>query len=121
MRIVGTDSAWRPLQFQPAQSLREVASSGSVQVPFRLNGSEPARRTGDGDPSFLELLRGALDRVNDAQQAADRAIAAVATGDAEDLHEAVIAVEQADLALRLTAQVTQRALEAYREVSRMQI
>ena len=45
----------------------------------------------------------------------------VATGDAEDLHEAIIAVEKADIALRLTAQVTQRAVEAYKEISRMQV
>ena len=33
----------------------------------------------------------------------------------------VLGVPEADLTLRLTAQVTQRAVEAYREISRMQI
>ncbi len=71
--------------------------------------------------NFAQLLVDALRRVNDTQMAADAAIERVATGEAENLHDAVLAVETADLSLRLTAQVTQRAIEAYREISRMQI
>ena len=70
---------------------------------------------------FGELLVEALGRVNATQQDADVAVRRVATGDADSLHEAIIALEKADLTLRLTAQVTQRAIEAYREVSRTQL
>ncbi|MGC9319009.1 MAG: flagellar hook-basal body complex protein FliE [Armatimonadota bacterium] len=110
--------------------------TGSVPLPIRqpdgdadmpLSGSgalgdrgRPAQ-TGQVGGSFASLLRGALDRVNESQQAADLAVERVVTGRAEDLHEAVIALEKADLTLRLTAQVTRRAVEAYKEISRMQL
>ncbi len=81
----------------------------------------PAGGSHADDGSFADLLMDALKRVNDTQIAADRAVESVATGEAEDLHDAIVAVENADLTLRLTAQVTQRAVEAYREVSRMQL
>ncbi len=86
-----------------------------------MRGLEAAPATDDLGGSFTELLAKALRAVNALQQEADVATERVATGDAEDLHEAVIALEKADLALRLTAQVTQRAIEAYKEISRMQV
>ncbi|MEA3401039.1 MAG: flagellar hook-basal body complex protein FliE [Armatimonadota bacterium] len=110
--------------------------TGSVPLPIRqphgdaampLSGprplAQPARpvETDAVGGGFATLLREALHRVNESQQAADLAVERVATGRAEDLHEAVIALEKADLTLRLTAQVTQRAVEAYKEISRMQL
>lgn len=118
MRVQGTDSAWRPLQFDRPQGAVPTRATEPLRAPQAPE--SPERSTVDG-PGFAELLRTALERVNAAQQGADLAIDRVAGGDAEDLHEAIIAVEQADLALRLTAQVTQRAVEAYREVTRMQV
>lgn len=82
--------------------------------------STSAANTVDG-PSFADALREALEHVNQTQQEADAAVERFATGEVDDLHEAVIALEKADLTLRLTAQVTQRAVEAYREISRLQI
>lgn len=79
---------------------------------------DSSRSTAGG---FADLLMKALEQVNGAQLAADRAVESVATGEADNLHDVIIAVETADLTLRLTAQITQRAVEAYREVSRMQL
>ncbi|MBI2321465.1 MAG: flagellar hook-basal body complex protein FliE [Chloroflexi bacterium] len=45
----------------------------------------------------------------------------VATGDEVDLHDAVIAQERAALAFRLTLQVRNKLLEAYHELTRMQV
>lgn len=121
MRISGGDSAWRPLQVNERQRISEAVDAqapSSLPAPDESGG--PERSTIDG-PGFAEMLRGALERVNAVQQNADLAMERVATGDAEDLHEAIIAVEKADIALRLTAQVTQRAVEAYKEISRMQV
>ncbi len=101
--------------------------SMSETPPVRAGGPAPTPAGTVGGPeraggaSFAELLGDALRRVNEAQVAADAAIERVATGEAENLHDAVLAVEIADLSLRLTAQVTQRAVEAYREISRMQL
>ena len=121
MRVEATDSAWRPLQVAGSQPLPEAMSAPAVQAPPGLVMPPHIGPQRQETPSFSELLQGALERVNAGQQQADLAIERVATGDAEDLHEAIIAVEQADLALRLTAQVTQRAVEAYKEISRMQV
>ncbi|MFO8079807.1 MAG: flagellar hook-basal body complex protein FliE [Armatimonadota bacterium] len=115
MRI---DSSFIPVPIeQPAGDGARV----SVESPHRLHPGS-ASRTADGDGvSFTDVLREALARVNETQHHADTAVQRVATGEADDLHEAIIALEKADLTLRLTAQVTQRAVSAYQEISRMQL
>ncbi|MCK9478800.1 MAG: flagellar hook-basal body complex protein FliE [Firmicutes bacterium] len=45
----------------------------------------------------------------------------VLLGDAENTHQAMIAAEKADLALRLTIQIRNKIIDAYTEVMRMQI
>ena len=43
------------------------------------------------------------------------------TGKPVDLHQVMIAAEQAGLALQLTVQVRNKIIEAYQEISRMQV
>lgn len=114
MRI---DSSFIPVPIQqPSTSGARLPVSGPQGLP-----AGGVAHSGEERVSFADVLREALDHVNEAQQQADAAVQRVATGEADDLHEAIIALEKADLTLRLTAQVTQRAVEAYKEISRMQI
>ncbi len=70
---------------------------------------------------FAELMRGALQQVNQKQLEASDVSEKLITGEIEDLHQVMIATEQARLSLQLTTQVTNKVIEAYREISRMQI
>ncbi|MFW5866940.1 MAG: flagellar hook-basal body complex protein FliE [Armatimonadota bacterium] len=113
MRI---DSSFVPLNIQQPGDSGALPVSGPRGLPAgRVGGVD-----GEGG-SFADVLREAIDEVNETQHHADAAVRRVATGEADDLHEAMIALEKADLTLRLTTQVTQRAVEAYREISRMQL
>ena len=81
-----------------------------------LSEAPKARGTGIG-----ALAKKALSEVNELQVAADREAERVATGDADNLHDAIIAMEKAHLTLELTAQTTRKAIEAYKEIMRMQV
>jgi len=78
---------------------------------------EPAK-TGE---SFGDTLTKAIEKVNDLQKQADSAAVKVATGDVENIHQAMIAMEKAVLALEFTVQVRNKAVEAYQELMRTQI
>lgn len=79
-------------------------------------------RAGGGEaPSFGQMMRDALERVNQLQQEADESTAALAFGTADNLHQVMIAGERAQLALQLTIAVRNKVVEAYQEISRMQI
>jgi len=81
----------------------------------------PAAAGGTAEMSFGNVLGQELQRANTALAEADRQAQLVATGDAENLHEAMVAMAEADLALQVTLRVTQKAIAAYQEISRMQL
>ncbi|MFH0781289.1 MAG: flagellar hook-basal body complex protein FliE [Pseudomonadota bacterium] len=70
---------------------------------------------------FGDMLKTMLDKVNDVQAAGDKATRSLESGDAKHLHEVMIAVEEADVSLRMLVQIRNKALSAYEEIMRMQI
>ena len=71
--------------------------------------------------SFSDMLSGLVSQVNSSQLAGDQAIERLQSGDAKHLHEVMIAVEEADVSLRMLVQLRNRAVSAYEEIMRMQI
>jgi flagellar hook-basal body complex protein FliE len=74
-----------------------------------------------GGASFAETLSQAVQQVSDLQGQADTLATKVATGDLDNVHQAIIAMEKANLALELTVQVRNKAIEAYQELMRTQV
>ncbi len=71
--------------------------------------------------SFADTLFGALGEVNQLQVQADQATEDLLTGDLDNIHQVMIKTEEARLSLQLTGQVVNKVLDAYQEISRMQI
>lgn len=79
------------------------------------------KKAGKSERSFSELVGGFLEGVNSLQKEADQAIQDVVLGKEENLHQAMIALEKANVALELTVQVRNKVVEAYQEIMRMQV
>ncbi len=62
-----------------------------------------------------------LDDVNQLQIAADRKIEEFATSNEKDLHGTMIAMQKADVSLRLLLQVRAKLTNAYQEIMRTQL
>jgi len=96
---------------------------GKVNIPETiLNNVQPVQpeiKTGAAD--FGEVLQTAIKSINDTQINADNAIAKLAAGQDIELHNVMIAVEQAGTTLQLALQVKNKITEAYQEIMRMQI
>jgi len=102
-------------------SLREFqVPAPPIKNPVQTGQPGHAGVAPSGDP-FLERLTQAVRQVNDLQIEAGLQATQLATGRARDLSDVVAAVEKADLALQLTVQVTQKAVQAYQEISRLQV
>lgn len=74
-----------------------------------------------GPESFKALLSNALKEVDSAQKASDQQIQDVLSGDIQDVHSAMIAMQKADLSFQMMMQVRNKLIEAYHEVIRMQV
>lgn len=76
----------------------------------------------EAQKSFAEALGNALETVNASQQNVDRMVTNVANGSSsEDLHNIMIAAQEANLLLRTSVQVRDRVIGAYQEIMRMQV
>jgi flagellar hook-basal body complex protein FliE len=71
--------------------------------------------------SFGELLQESIGKVNSLQQEANVAMEKLASGESQNLHETLLAVEKADIAFRTMNQVRTKVIDAYREIMKMQI
>ncbi|MEW6275344.1 MAG: flagellar hook-basal body complex protein FliE [Bacillota bacterium] len=71
--------------------------------------------------SFGEMLQKALEEINTAQVKADQLQLKFITGEVQDLHQVIIAMEEARLLMSLAVEVRNRVVESYQEISRMQI
>ena len=71
--------------------------------------------------SFGQVLKQSLNDVNKLQNEADQAIDALATGQQQDIHNTMIAMEKADVAFRLIMQIRNKVITAYETIMRMQV
>jgi flagellar hook-basal body complex protein FliE len=89
-----------------------------------LNGSTarvPASGAGEAVETFGRLLNQALEDLNRVNHESNEAMVRLSAGEPVELHDVMIAMEQADLSLRLALQVRNKLVEAYQEVQRMQV
>jgi flagellar hook-basal body complex protein FliE len=111
-----------------------TASDGMSQLdPLRgLYGSQPIQpiapdgnklgevaKTADGK-SFDDVLTDFVKQVDQAQTKADDAIDALVTGKTDNLHAVMISLNEAQITLKLAAEVRNKLVDAYKEVMRTQ-
>jgi flagellar hook-basal body complex protein FliE len=75
---------------------------------------------GDGVP-FGKIVKGVLDDAIKAEQEATVGIDQFAAGNINDVHDVVMAVSKANMAIQLLVQVRNGVLEAYQELARIQL
>jgi flagellar hook-basal body complex protein FliE len=71
--------------------------------------------------AFGDILKDAISTVNDLQKQSDQEIQKLMTGESQDLHNTVIAMQKADLSFQMMMQVRNKIVQAYQEIMRMQV
>ena len=82
-------------------------------------GSE--EQAGQAGTPFVQELRSAVDEMIELQNNAELMQQEFAAGRVADINEVVLAVQKADLALNFALELRNKVVEAYQEVSRMQL
>lgn len=70
---------------------------------------------------FAQELKNAMGNVNQMQIDGERAMSDIATGSVKDLHQAAIAIDKAEISMKLMLEVRNKALNAYKEITRTQM
>ena len=93
--------------------IQKIGPNISLSTISNSNNSE--------NKGFGNYLKDALKEVNRLESHADTLTKKLAAGENVDIHDVMIATEKANIALQLTIQVRNKAVEAYNEIMRMQI
>lgn len=96
----------------------------SLSKDFALSTNSPSssKNSEISDSSgFAKTLSESIAQVNELQQQADLKSQELATGKTEDIAGVMIAMEKADIALRLMMQVRNKLLESYQEIMKTQV
>jgi flagellar hook-basal body complex protein FliE len=99
--------------------MTDIIIGGNTLLPPLERGS-----SGQGkgiETPFGTVLKQTMKDINDLQLQADQTIEKVEVDNSASLHEAMIALEKADISFKAMMQVRNKIIEAYQEVMRMQV
>jgi flagellar hook-basal body complex protein FliE len=90
-------------------------------VPGLLNsiGNKPESSEETKEGKFSVLLSNLIESVNDLQQDAGKMQELMATGDAAELHQIMIAAEKAGISMDLLLEIRNRLVEGYQNLIKM--
>ena len=86
-----------------------------------LNLPKEVEKQADSGTNFTGFLTDALMQTQKAQLEADRAMEKLATGEAKSIHEVMVAMEEADISMRMVVQMRNKIVDAYQEIMRMSV
>ncbi len=91
----------------PIADVAQIGSAGTA---------EPS-----GTSGFVDSLKSAIGKVNEARIESNRAVDALMTGESQDLHRTMVALQEADVSFQLMMQIRNKLVAAYEEIQRMQV
>jgi flagellar hook-basal body complex protein FliE len=90
-----------------------------LKLTDTINNNKSKEKT-EGN-SFTQILQKKMEEANTLQKEANILTESFQAGGPVELHEVMLTMEKAEIALRLTVQIRNKLLEAYKEISQMQI
>ncbi|AOS45106.1 Flagellar hook-basal body complex protein FliE [Lacunisphaera limnophila] len=113
MSPIGSTSALSAFPLQPL----DVAQTGARIAAPLPDGMRLAAPT----ESFGNMLDGLVSTVAEKQAASANLTKSVLLGDSDQLHQSVIAMQEASVAFTLMVEVRNKLVESYQELMRMQV
>jgi flagellar hook-basal body complex protein FliE len=96
-------------------------SLGGIQGAYTPPAASPDLGTGgNSGGQFGDVLKSAVDSVNQANDSASTQVMNLLQGNGGDLNSVMVAVEKADVSFQLMMQVRNKIVSAYQDIEKMQ-
>lgn len=93
-----------------------------IGVKSHLNDRQQTDKTGAGSGQrFSDILKNAVDGVNDDQLKGQQAIKDFMSGKETSLHNTLLSLEKAEISFKLMMQVRGKLMEAYQQIMRTSV
>jgi flagellar hook-basal body complex protein FliE len=106
-------STFSALPLRGIQTLQPAAGAAGA--------TDAAGAAGTAKPDFGSMVASGLEKLQSAQATSDNLAVKATTGDLTDVHDYMIAANEASVATQLTVAVRNKAVEAFTEIMRMQM
>jgi flagellar hook-basal body complex protein FliE len=106
------------MRFCGVRAMNDMNIKNVLSVPFEKIGSEKPISY-DPISDFKKALSQSVDDLNKQLLQADQNTQEMVLGE-KDIHQAMIALEQANISLRMIIQIRNKIIAAYEEIMRMQ-
>lgn len=100
-----------PIQLTGLQSLQDIEIK-----PRSVETESPS-----SEKSFADMLSKAVGSVDEAMKVSEQTTEDFIAGKTENVHDVMISMQKAQLSFQMMVEVRNKAIEAYNEISRMQI
>jgi flagellar hook-basal body complex protein FliE len=102
-------------------AISPISGGAGAITPIEFPTMDSATTGGTGKANFGDSLTNALDNLQETQTKADDLSMQVATGKLTNIHDYMIAANQAEIATQLTVAVRNKAVEAFNQVMNMSV
>lgn len=97
-----------------------IQSIGTNSILNNLNISNTTEEKTNGT-SFSNVLSDAISKVNDSEVNANNKIESLIKGEDLEMHEVMLAMQESVLSLQALIEVRNKTVEAYQEISKLQL
>ena len=97
-----------------------IQSIGTNSILYNLNISNTTEEKTNGT-SFSNVLSDAISKVNDSEVNANNKIESLIKGEDVEMHEVMLAMQESVLSLQALIEVRNKTVEAYQEISKLQL
>lgn len=97
-----------------------IQSIGTNSILNNLNISNTTEEKTNGT-SFSNVLSDAISKVNDSEVNANNKIESLIKGEDVEMHDVMLAMQESVLSLQALIEVRNKTVEAYQEISKLQL
>lgn len=107
------------MQTDPAGGMRRLRAASEFTRKMQPQDSKVTFDVGQPRPPepFGELVGNSLTKVNELQKQKSAMITEFASGEKQNVHELMISMQKAGLAMKMTTTVRNKVMEAYKTIS----
>jgi flagellar hook-basal body complex protein FliE len=102
----------------PVDPITSINSISNLTSPQGVGSSD---QVGTAFNDFGDVLSNAINTLSHKENTANQAISSLAAGEDIELHQVMIAMQEADISFQLALQVRNKIISAYQEIMRMQV
>jgi flagellar hook-basal body complex protein FliE len=116
--LAGVSQQMQAVRIKQYQNIEQISKPGNVEQPFSIQPS-----TGVEEPNkvtFGSLIGNLVEEVDAKGKTSASELKKVMTGEVDNLHQSMIAMQEASVAFTLMVEVRNKLMESYQQIMRMQ-